>query len=184
MRSRIVSPNFAGLSDLATIHTLSPECLSGDLPPFATLVSYTTNFAANLLVFIPLILNEPFVLSQFFWFNGTAVNGNTDVGIYTEDGLTKLISTGSTANSGTSAIQVVNVTDTTLPVNKRLWMAIGSDSATQRFLTYPLNAVGVLNFIGVRQQASGWSSGLPATISLDVPTANTCPLFGFTSGVI
>lgn len=184
MRSRIIQPPYVGLADTPTITSYGAECVGDDVMAITTVdLSITLSYTANLLVFVPLILREPFRLSQFFWFNGTVVTGNVDVGVYSGDGTQKLVSTGSTAASGTSAIQVVDVTDYVLPANTRLWLAIGADGAT-RFVAMGPNATLELAFIGVKQQTAGWSSGLPSTITLSAPTLSVLPFFGFTKGVV
>jgi hypothetical protein len=135
-------------------------------------------FTANLAIYVPLIATERILISQFFWNNAGTVNGNTDVGIYSFDGTIKLGSTGSTANSGTNAQQVVNVTDFFICPNQRFWMAISSDSATQQYSRNSI-AVYALDLLGVKQQASAWSSGLPASATFATPSVAYLPLFGY-----
>ena len=183
MSNKVIQPPFMGLSTLRAITPFSPECLGLDILPLDAVLQSTTNWVANLLVFIPMILAEPFLVSQFFWQNGNAINGNIDAGVYSEDGATKIISTGSTTVANVSAIQVVNVTDTWLPSNRRLWLTLGSDGTT-RLLLSALNAALALTYLGVKQQASGWSSGLPSTITLGTPSQARTPLFGIVSGAV
>lgn len=177
-----ISPPLMSLVSAITINILSEECLGDDLVATDTLLGSAT-YTANLLTFVPLIVPEPTVVSQFFWHNGTATDAETDVGIYSEDGQTKLGSTGPTANSGTSQIQVVDVTNFLLAANQRYWLAIGSDSSSQTYWRANLIIPG-LDFIGVKQQAAGWSTGLPATATLGIPTVAVLPWFGFTGGAI
>lgn len=165
-----------------TINTLSPECLGMEfLAEFQGWASAV--WTTNLLVFVPLILPVPAIVNRFFWANGATVSGSTDVGVYNEDGTSKLGSTGSTLNSGTSAIQSVDVTDFYLPANRRMWLALGCDNATQTFWRSNLALVG-MEFIGIKTQASGWSSGLPASITLATPSVAKTPLFGFTGNSV
>lgn len=165
-----------------TINVFGYECLGLDLLYIITGLSSGV-WTANLATYIPLIAVEPVLVSQFFWFNGATVDGNTDVGIYTEDGVTKLGSAGSTLNSGTSQIQVVNVSDFVLPANRRFWLALACDSATQ---TYWRNATAAVrqDYVGVKQQTSAWSSGLPSSATFAAPSVATLPLFGFTGTTI
>lgn len=174
-----LSPPFMSLVDNITVHPFGPECLGQEIAAINNVTLGSAAWTANLLIFIPLMIAEPLTVSQFWWMNGATVNGNTDVGIYSEDGQTKFGSSGSTVNSGTSQIQVVNVGDFVLPANSRLWLALGSDSATQTYSRInPI--VGALDLIGVKQQAAGWSSGLPGTITIATPTVAIIPNFGFT----
>lgn len=177
-----LSPPVSELRDNVTVHVFGPECLGKDFHGIDSGLA-STAWTANLLVFVPLVLAEPLLVARMFWRNGGTVNGNTDVGIYNETGTTKLVSTGSVANSGTNVIQSVDVTDTFLPANSRLWLALGSDSATQTYLlANPV--VSALDYIGVLQQAAGWSSGLPTSLAFAVPTVAVLPLFGFTGSSV
>ncbi len=177
-----VTPLVQQQADLVTINILSPECLGPELQ-FITEDLASGAFTANLAVYVPLLLARPVIVSQFFWRNGTVVGGNTDVGIYNADGSTKLTSTGSTANSGTSAIQVVDISNVTLPANARLWLALSSDSGTQTYFRNTAS-VSAQDFAGVKQQASAWSSGLPTTATFAAPTVAHLPWFGFTGSAV
>lgn len=182
LRQRLISPPYQSLIDSVAVLAWSGECLGKDLLGIGPAPSGGA-WSANLLEFVPLILSEPLVVSQFFWMNGGTVNGDTDVGIYSFDGQTKFGSSGPTLNSGTNQIQVVDVTNFQLPANVRLWLAIGSDSGTQTYNRSQLSLSG-LTFIGITQQAAGWSSGLPATITPATPTVNNVPNFGFTGASV
>jgi hypothetical protein len=66
---------------------------------------------ANLALFIPFSLGEPITALRMYLYNGNIVNGNVDIGIYSEDG-TKLVSSGSTVHAGLNNLQEFNITDT------------------------------------------------------------------------
>ena len=175
-RNRLTAPPYMSPLNQIAISVAHAECLGRDLNAVSSVTS-SAAWTANLCMYIPLLTTSPILVSRFYWVNGATVNGNTDVGIYSFDGATKIISTGATANAGTNAVQTVDVTDTTLAANASYWLALGSDSGTQTyFLDTPTTLM--LEFIGARQQASGYSSGLPSTISLDVPSVAVLPMFG------
>ena len=73
---------------------------------------------ANVAIYIPFRVNRAITVRKINLNNGASAADNVDVGIYDVDanGLprTKLVSSGSTAQSGTSAWQVFDVTDTYL----------------------------------------------------------------------
>jgi hypothetical protein len=122
-------------------------------------------------IFIPFRLSLPQTLTMIGWRNGTAVSGNVDAGVYT--GTTKIISTGATAQAGTSAVQSVAVTDTILGPGEYL-MALCCDNTTAAFSRYaPAQAV-FLRFMGIRRQTG--ITTLPATTSLVSATAAYIPL--------
>jgi hypothetical protein len=177
-----VTPPVTRFVDAAVVNVFSPECLGMDYLVTDNGIP-STAWTANLLVYVPLITANALIVSQFFWYNGTAVSGNSDAGIYTEDGMTKLVSTGSTANAGTSQFQATNITDVTLPANRRLWLALGCDNGTQTYRCTDLIVSG-LEFIGVKQQASGWSSGLPTSATFAAPSIAKMPIFGFTGKAV
>lgn len=171
------SPPVLSLVNNRTIYPLCRECIGSEILGIDDALASGT-WTANLLCFVPLILVEPLLVAEFFWHNGATVSGETDVGVYSFDGQTRLGRSGPVANSGTSQIQVAPVTDFLLPANRRLWLALGCDNATQTFNRANLAASG-LDFIGVTQQGSGWSSGLPSTITPATPTVASVPMFGF-----
>lgn len=180
--SEYLAPSVTSFVDDVTINIFSREALGLDLQMVDTGLASAV-WTSNLLIFVPLVVAEPLLVSQFFWFNGTAVSGSTDVGIYNADGTVKLGSTGSTLNSGTSQIQTVDIADFHLPANSRLWLALGCENATQTFQRATL-VVGAMDYIGIKQQAAGWSSGLPTPATFAIPTVAVLPVFGFTGGAI
>lgn len=177
-------PSLAARVNPITIGSWSAECAS-----LVWSLAFTTNAAsaawtANLVTYVPFSLAFPLRVSQFFWYNGATVNGSTDVGIYAASGATKLGSTTATGNSGTSAIQIVDVTDFTLPGNTILWLALSSDSGTQTYWRKSVTAATIQSFAGIKQQTGGWSSGLPASATFADPSVAFLPLFGFTGGSV
>lgn len=177
-----LKPSYAAPFNQVTVCTASDECLGIDTLTLSTNATGAA-WTANLCVYVPLITSNQLVVSHFFWVNGATVNGNTDVGIYSADGTTKLVSTGATANAGTNVAQSVDVTNVTLAANSRFWLALGSDSGTQTYFLDPPSTL-MLEFMGVRQQASGYSSGLPSSASLDAPSVAVVPLFGFSGASV
>jgi hypothetical protein len=138
-------------------------------------------YTANLVCYWPFYLVEPVTLTKLWWYNGSPVAGNVDCGIYDASGTTKIIAAGATAMSGASALQVVDVTDTLLGAG-RYWCAFGSDSATAQFNRMNLVAQW-LDAIGCKQQASGYSSGLPSSATFAVPSVGIMPVYGFATRV-
>lgn len=170
------------LSDI-TVNYLSRECIGPEIMSAQAGGFASAAWTQNRIIAIPLVVQRPYQVKQFAWYNGGTVNGNTDVGIYDETATRKIGSTGSTANSGTSVIQVVDVTDFTLAANTRYWLVLSSDSATQTYQRINPAAV-LMDWVGVREQLSGWSSGLPSSLTLAVPTVAYIPFFGFGRSVL
>lgn len=135
--------------------------------------------AANLGVFFPITLRYSVLLQQFFWYNGSTATGNIDIGIYTEDG-TKIISSGNTGQTGTSVLQLVNVTDTQLGVGN-YYLALASSSASSTFFSTTQSGARFAQSLGIYQQAS--ASPLPATATFASYSQATAfyPYIGFSS---
>lgn len=155
-----------------------PDALLAELSGVDTGFASTT-YTANLVVYVPFIIRASTVVTMFGWGNGGAVGGNTDVGVYNEAGTVKLGSTGATLNAGVSNLQTVDSADFTLAAG-RYWMALGCDSAVQTFDRANPD-LRLLDGMGVKQQAAGYSGGLPATATFNTPTVGILPVFGFST---
>ena len=110
-----------------------------------------------------------------FTLNGATAGNNVDVGIYTGDG-TRLISMGSTAQSGTNAIQTYNITDTALGAGLYR-LGIAMDGTTGTLFRQNSNAL-FENPAGIQQQASAFA--LPATLTGAAAASSYQPVFGLT----
>ena len=129
----------------------------------------------NLGIFFPFIAEEPVVIARLWWYNGTAVAGtNVDVGIYSVDG-TRLVSTGSTAASGTSAIQSA-AASYTLDAGQ-YWFAMSADSTGYTNVRAAFNTATELLVRGTKEMASAFP--LPATATFADAANNYVPFCGF-----
>ena len=138
------------------------------------IVDPTTNAnwpTANLAIYIPFTLHSAATVKRLGWFNGGVVSGNVDCGIY-DSALARVISAGSTAQSGTSTWQMVDIADTALAAGG-YWIAIVLDNTTGRIGTYP-SAVSELRGSGFAEQ--GTSFALPATATLAAMAQTIIPL--------
>ena len=108
--------------------------------------------AANVVIFIPFRVIEAITITKLFWSNGAAVAGNLDAGIY-DTSSNLLVSTGTTAQAGTTNAQVVDVTDTTIGRGV-YYMALVSDTsgATQK-INSVAPAAGLCQSYGLLEQA-------------------------------
>ena len=129
----------------------------------------------NRAIYAPVSIPARFTIARFFVVNGTNATGNVDVGIYDAGG-NRLLSTGSTARSGTSVIQYIGVTDTSFPAGKYYLALVGSSTTGQYFRTMTNSA-----FI----QISGWlledlgATTLPATMTPTASVNSGTFAFGF-----
>ena len=160
------------------VSALSRSSIGGELAVVGSSPADLTWPSANLAVYIPFTLAESITAYKMWVFNGAAVSGNLDIGIYNEAG-TKLIATGSTAQSGTTAIQTVDVADTALGPGT-FYLALVLDNGTgkvrqQLFSTSPTIYPTVC---GIAQESSAFP--LPASFTLATNTTfGGGPVFGF-----
>lgn len=131
--------------------------------------------SANRALLIPILLDQRVTIKKLFCHNGAAVSGNIDLAIYNA-GYTRLVSAGSTAQSGTSNLQVVDTTDITLAPG-RYWFGVAMDNTTGTMVRADTSSVALRPF-GVSQMASAFA--LPATFTPATVAASYLPLVGFT----
>jgi hypothetical protein len=135
---------------------------------------------ANKALFIPFVLNDPVTVTKLWTANGATASGNLDVGIYAPDG-TLIVSTGATAQSGTSTIQAVNITDT-LVGRGAFYLALSHSSTAGTYQMISMAGVfgasaPISGAMGILEMAA--AHALPAAATFAAPTGVTrLPLFG------
>lgn len=124
--------------------------------------------AANRALFAPVYVHNPITVSKIVAHNGAAVSGNIDVGIYipNEDDpitATRLVSSGTTAQTGTSVRQVFDITDTSLG-RGTYYLAVAMDNTTGALLFATNGNAFTCAITGC--MAAETSFVLPATVTL------------------
>lgn len=150
------------------ISPASPESIGAELSALSAAVSGTWP-TANTAIFVPFVVYTPIIAVKMGIANGAAVSGNVDVGIY-DDQQNRLVSMGSTAQSGVSAIQSFDITDTTLQPGV-YFMAMNMDNTTGTNTRWGTGVAGASGGFGVYNQAVG-AVTLPATAAFASPTGN------------
>jgi hypothetical protein len=110
-------------------------------------------------------------------YNGATATGNFDVGIYDDQG-NRLVSLGSTAQSGTTAWQVNSIGPITLDPGN-YYKALVFSSASSTVLTLITGNATMARMAGVLQQTSALP--LPATATFAVATFGKTPLFALST---
>lgn len=129
--------------------------------------------AANDALLVPFCLNQSALIKRLFAINGGTASGNIDMGIYAESGA-KIVSIGSTAQSGTTTVQFFDITDTFLGPG-RYYIAVAMDNTTGTlFRANP--SVARLQTLGMAKQATAFA--LPTSITFATVTALYLPLIG------
>lgn len=133
--------------------------------------------AANQACYIPFKLPWPYVVRRLFWVNGSSVNSNADIGIYTSGGA-KLYSSGSTAQSGASVPQYVTPASPLLLLPDLYFLGLSFSGTTNKaFMDTAITAI-LGRFLGMYQQASALP--LPATATFASWNSIGRPLCGIT----
>lgn len=135
--------------------------------------------SANQAIYVPFVVGFPITAVKMFTSNGASAAGNTDIGIYDRT-QNRLVSMGPTAQSGTSAIQSFDITDTLL-LPGVYYMALSSSSTSATFLRSSI-AVATLRAMGVLSQASAGTLPSPATLA--AASSSYLPLFGLTARTV
>jgi hypothetical protein len=164
----------------AQLHVLSlgrysNNCLNSLLSGTVGITTNSSWPANNRAQYHPINIPSYFTVARFFVGNADNATGNMDVGLYNGAG-TRLLSTGSTARSGTSVVQYIDVTNTTFPPGHYyLGLVLSSSSGTVlRTSEAFVDAAGIL-------QESLGSTTLPTTMTPTVvATPKACWLYGFT----
>jgi len=100
-------------------------------PPYLGNTNSTgSTIGASNIYLYPVLVTEPYRVRRLWWLNGATVNGNVEVGVFS-DGGARIATTGSTAQSGVNTLQQVTV-DFTLGVGS-YWIGLATTSATGTF---------------------------------------------------
>lgn len=172
---------YAPTEPLVTIHPYTLESL-GPIPGILAGLAFRSTASAayptaSLAIFVPFVLAKPILVKKLWCYNGTAVSGNVDVGIYDEQG-TRLCSSGSTAQAGTSTLQEFNITDTVIGPGL-FYLAIALDNTTGTLFRGTVTTVALLKQLGMFQQASAFA--LPATATFATVANDYIPVFGLST---
>lgn len=150
-----------------------PLSIGGGCSGLGTLASAAWA-TANKAFYIPFRVPFRVQTSAMGIWNGGTVSGNFDLGIYTEDGR-RLVSSGSTAQSGANARQTVNVS-VSLDAGT-YYMGIVFDNTTATLLQYPLGITHLPRFLGCVEQASAFVLPATATFAAYTTTGNVPLVF-------
>lgn len=117
---------------------------------------------ANLALYVPVPVYRTVTIAKMAVNNGSAVSGNIDVAIYNKSG-NRLVSAGSTAQSGTSAIQIFDITDTVLQPGL-YYLGVALDNTTGTLSGWSFSGGSLeLRAFGIYQQSSAFALPDPFT---------------------
>lgn len=130
---------------------------------------------ANMALLYPFSVSKPITAVKMWVVNGSVAAGNLDLGIYNAAG-TLLVSKGSTAQSGTTAIQIVDTTDLNLAPGVQYYMACAMDGVTATTRAVNVATAARYAALGMAQVASNFP--LVTGITLALMAQAQSPLFG------
>lgn len=136
--------------------------------------------ANNQAIFIPFVLSMPELIVKLFVMNGATASGNIDMGIYDDAG-TRIVSIGTTAQTGTSAIQAFDITDTQVGPG-RFYLALALSSTVGTVFRLTSATANYASMMGAAEQATAFA--LPATATFVAPTSSYVPLIGMTTRTV
>lgn len=151
--------------------------------PFIFAVEGSTGFSStawpanNRAYYIPIYVPFRFTVARFMVANGTIVSGTLDAGLYSESG-TRLISTGSTSQTGTNVVQYISVTSQSFAPGA-YYLALVSSTTGSRFMRTTVNSAWSLQGGGILQESLG-SAVLPSSMTPAAMAATAFFHLGFT----
>lgn len=162
-----------------TVHPYSLNACGGIGGYGLSLANFTSSAwtASNRAVYMPFWLNRPETFVKLFCMNGATASGNVDMGIYDYAG-TRIVSIGTTAQSGTNALQEFDITDTQIGPGK-FYLALAMDNTTGTIFRTTGSITDFGREAGFLMQESAFA--LPATATFAAITSNSLPLFGATT---
>jgi hypothetical protein len=129
----------------------------------------TAWFAANCPAAYPFVVNEPKVIYQLGWMNGSAAGGNWDVGVY-DTSWNRLISAGSTGGASNSTYQFVNVTDTPIKPGRYYLVGVHDVTTANHVNASVAQGLSIQNMTGAQDSATA-ALPLPDPLTNMVATA-------------
>ncbi len=138
--------------------------------------------SANLAIYVPFRIWSPYLVNTLWWANGTATNGNTDVGIYSVGG-TLITSAGSTAQTTVSTIQKVALGTPIVLSPGSYYMAMAASTGTTcQYMRVGQATNATWQLCGWAQQATAFP--LPATATFAAFAQTYQPFFGIATATV
>lgn len=166
--------------DPVVISSATPQSLGEAMCSIGQATSGAAWPAANRAYYIPVSIFSVVTIVKMFVINGGTASGNIDVGIY-DSGGARLVSSGTTAQTGTAVVQEFNITDTILrPGLYYLACAMDNNTGTLEIWN---PAAGIIRAFGICEQSSAFV--LPATATIGAITSTTrIPFIGATQRTV
>lgn len=166
--------------DPFVISTASPQSLGLAWNSMGLSLGPLAWSTSNKAVYVPVSISSPVTIVKMFVLNGATASGNIDVGIYDRGGA-RLVSSGSTAQSGTSVVQEFDVTDTLLKAGL-YYLACAMDNTTGTLEMWTMS-LAISKSLGIAEQTSAFALPSTATFATVSATLRT-PFIGATQRAV
>lgn len=139
------------------------------------------SLTANRALLVPIYVPSDMLVRKFMYITNTTPSGTIDMGLY-DDAFTRIVSKGSTAIGGASALVEMDVTDT--PIDRGMYYLALSASAsgTSVLVGGTTGTVSLTKVVGSLIQDT--AHPLPATLTPVVVTNAVLPLVGISQRVL
>ena len=163
---------------LTTVYTLSREAVGAAIGALAAVPAVSATWpTANVTIYVPFQVDVDSEVVQVFLFNGAAVSGNFDIGVYNFSG-TKLGALGATAQAGVGVVQAVTVANIALTADSTYYLALWFSNTTATTFRVLSGNLGHLRALGVLQETN--AAGLPTNFTPVAVAQDYLPCFGVT----
>ncbi len=160
------------------ISSLSPESIGAEMATQNLSTAPIAWPATDRAFYVPFLVYAPLIAVKMICVNAGTVSGNVDLGIY-DDQQDQLVHMGSTAQSGTTAVQSFDITDTTLEPGV-YYMAMNMDNTTGTVIAAAPVTVGASSALGVLSQDVG-ALALPSPAVFATPASAYVPVIAITA---
>ena len=163
---RATSSRIGGRKPVIAIPGDPGHCALGAITRFGgSTTSSTAWTGANVAIAMPFYVYEECTALKLAWVNGSAAGDNWDIGLY-DAALTKLVSAGSTAGTGNSVPQWVDIADQVLAANTLYYLICNHSATTANGLHGWSLTTGSLLMAGIKTYSPGSVTlGSPATLA-------------------
>lgn len=150
--------------------------MSGELRLAGSAVQVSTAWGTgNQARYVPIYVPEPSIIVKLLAYNGTAVNGNTDIGLYDSAG-NEIVGIAAAAQAGTSNWQEFDIADTPLLPGVLYYIGLLNTGTTGTYISVANKEVG--RALGVFSQAVGAGTLPSPTATFAALDAAVVPLVG------
>lgn len=138
--------------------------------------------ANNRIYYVPLLMPDDFLATQFGIDVGATNSANIEIGIYTPDGV-KLIGSAATALGTANSPQAIDITDTQLYAGNLYYVGVTLTS-TGGALFCVTSGLGVAGAQMTSTMAENGSGGLPNPATFAAIADNLIPYFSLSSKTV